>query len=213
MKIGSNDISKIYLGTEEIGKIYLGSEVVYEASAPVVDIGKAYYVSNGAEVANNAIFNEEVLLLKQPPYNSGFIDGWDSTKPFKISVKNVIVNNHSSIGNILRARLAGGLAQIGINTSGYLKYFCNYGNSAMDSNIVALTDGAAYDIEIEYDGIGSVIGRAKLSSSDIWDSQTYSYTITSTPTDYTAIRIGATNATININDVYVENNNIIRFQR
>lgn len=30
-KIGSNDISKIYLGSEEISKIYLGSEVVYEA--------------------------------------------------------------------------------------------------------------------------------------------------------------------------------------
>lgn len=30
-KIGSNDISKIYLGSEEIGKIYLGSEIVYEA--------------------------------------------------------------------------------------------------------------------------------------------------------------------------------------
>lgn len=30
-KIGSNDISKIYLGSEEISKIYLGSEVIYNA--------------------------------------------------------------------------------------------------------------------------------------------------------------------------------------
>ena len=30
-KIGSSDISKIYLGTQEVQKIYLGSELVYEA--------------------------------------------------------------------------------------------------------------------------------------------------------------------------------------
>lgn len=47
-KIGSDDVSKIYLGSEEISKIYLGNEVVYEAQTPpanaisIVD-NKLYY--------------------------------------------------------------------------------------------------------------------------------------------------------------------------
>ena len=39
MKIGSDNISKIYLGSEEIGKIYLGNEIIYEASTgPIYNI-------------------------------------------------------------------------------------------------------------------------------------------------------------------------------
>lgn len=36
MKIGTNDISKIYLGGSEIGSIYLGTTQVYSGS-PVID--------------------------------------------------------------------------------------------------------------------------------------------------------------------------------
>lgn len=35
LKIGTSDISKIFLGTEEIDKIYLGSEIIYEATQPI----------------------------------------------------------------------------------------------------------------------------------------------------------------------------------
>lgn len=44
MKIGSDDISKIYLGSEEISKIYLGSELVYEASSTPQYIEQIMYI-------------------------------------------------------------------------------------------------------------------------------------------------------------------------
>ena len=75
-KIGSSDISKIYLGTEEISKIYLGSELVYEASGggvvPVFDlVTGAYDTSQGNWSDKDAFLRGENVSLTLYRQSSG----------------------------------------------------------------------------------------------------------------------------------------------
>ena len=43
IKIGNNEISKIYLGSDEVSKAYVGSNVVYEVSSGGTDYSKEYF--------------------------------------------------------------------------------------------------------------------------------------------------------------------------
>lgn len=50
MKIGANDIQKVYLGSQEISKIYLGNDAVYEASSPTPPGQEDIYMNGNAMV-------------------------------------------------------------------------------------------------------------------------------------------------------------------
>ena len=90
MKIGSNDISKIYLGSEEISKIYLGSNIVYEASSPTPPGQEDIYMNGNAMVVRAGTQMELWTESSSEMY----------TLPEDITITNLLVEQSGTLTNL-----------------------------------------------------------------------------------------------------------------
>ena len=78
MKLGSNDISSIYLGANAVQKVYLGDNLVWTSFTGLLDeypnAAAAYSLRQLKSGITNAI-RVRVDTTGQPEYNIGFVDG------------------------------------------------------------------------------------------------------------------------------------------
>lgn len=62
MKLGSTDISKIYLGGTEVSKAYLGSTLVHGSDSPPYDAEVEYLESDGASYIDTGINLKKIVV-------------------------------------------------------------------------------------------------------------------------------------------------------
>lgn len=110
-KIGSNDISKIYLGSEEISKIYLGSEVVYEAevtppapTGPVFDLDASIYNTSSGNWSDKDAFlrgeNVDLTLTTATDYAMLMVtcNDWSNVGKLRASANYKFATSTTSAG-------------------------------------------------------------------------------------------------------------------
>lgn len=87
MKLGNNEISKIYLGATEISKAYLGSDLVYGGSGPEpIDYTKEYFTLKALE-NGHFDWNVESMLYS---LNDGAWTTWDNTNGLDVSANDAV---------------------------------------------------------------------------------------------------------------------------
>lgn len=164
MKIGSDDISKIYLGSEEISKIYLGSNIVYEASSPTPpgqeDIymnGKTMVVRAGTQMelytqssTETYTLSEDITIPDLLSEDSGTLTNLD-TYMYYPDFEAWFTDGISSIQS---TEYTGGITIDGVSYShsssfGSSNYYCTFWWAAFTDGLfenTAFTGGATWDV-------------------------------------------------------------------